>query len=64
MSRIITHADLQGRSLAELQALYHEVHSELVRSDAGYPARRHALASLEAISLAIARSRALTGPRL
>lgn len=63
MSRIITPADLQGRSLPELQALYRAVHEELVRSEAGSQARRNALASLEALSLAIAQRRAFSGPR-
>ena len=58
MTRIITPADLQGRSLTELQALYRAVHEELVRSETGSQARREALASLETLSLAIARRRA------
>ena len=63
MTRIITPADLQGRSLTELQALYRAVHEELVRSDAHSQARREALASLEAISLAMAM-RSPRGPGL
>lgn len=64
MSRIITQADLQGRNLTELEGLYRAVHEELVRSEPGSQARRDALASLEALSLAIARKRAIGGPRL
>jgi hypothetical protein len=63
MTRIITPEDLQGRSLTELQALYRTVHEELVRSDAHSLARQQALASLEAISLAMAM-RHLRGPGL
>jgi hypothetical protein len=61
MSRIITQADLQGRSLAELQTLYRSAYEELVRSESGSPARRDALASVETVSLAMARRRAF-GP--
>lgn len=61
MSRIITQASLQGRSLAELQALHRLAQQELVQSEAGSQARRDALARLEALSLAIARRRALGG---
>lgn len=63
MSRIITPSDLQGRSLSELQALHRSVHDELVRSAPGSADRRQALASLETLSLAIARLRSLGGPR-
>lgn len=63
MSRIITQADLQGRTLAELQALYRTAQQELVQSDAGSQARREALATLDALSLAIARRRSQGGPR-
>lgn len=64
MSRIITQADLQGRSLADLQALHRAVQQELVRSQPGSQARRDALDSLETLSLAIAQRRAFPGPRL
>ncbi len=61
MSRIITTAALQGRSLTQLQALYQAMHQELVRSEYGSQGRRDALASLELISLAIAQRR-MSGP--
>lgn len=61
MSRIITAAGLQGRSLTELQALYQATQEELVRSERGSHARREALVSLEVISLAIAQRR-IAGP--
>lgn len=64
MTRIITSADLQGRSLAELQALERAVRHELAQSEPGSQARRDALTSLQALSLAIARMHALSGPRL
>jgi hypothetical protein len=63
MIRIITPADLQGRSLSELQALFHAAQQELVQSEAGSQARRDALSSLDALSLAIAQRR-LRGPGL
>ena len=62
MTRIITPADLQGRSLTDLQALYRTVQQELAQSESGSQARRDALASLEALSLAIAIR--MAGPRL
>ncbi len=61
MSRIITQAALQGRSLSELQALYQTAQQELVRSEEGSTGRYEALASLELISLAIAHRR-IAGP--
>jgi hypothetical protein len=63
MIRIITPADLQGRSLSELQALFQAAQQELVQSEAGSQARRDALSSLDALSLAIAQRR-LRGPGL
>jgi hypothetical protein len=62
MTRIITPSDLQGRSLADLQALRRIVQQELVQSEPGSQARRDALASLEALSFAIATR--MAGPRL
>lgn len=64
MTRIITPADLQGRSLAELQALHHSVQQELMLTAPGSIERRKALASLEALSLAIGRHRGFRGPGL
>jgi hypothetical protein len=63
MSRIITQADLYGCTLTDLQALYHTLQHELVLSEAGSQARRNALASLDAVSLAMAR-RHMRGPGL
>lgn len=63
MTRIITPADLQGRSLSELQALFHAAQQELVQSETGSQARRDALSSLDALSLAMAQRR-LHGPGL
>ena len=63
MTRIITPADLQGRSLSELQAQFHAAQQELVQSEAGSQARRDALSSLGALSLAMAQRR-LRGPGL
>ncbi len=63
MSRITTAAALQGRTLTQLQALYQSMQQELVCSEAGSPERREALASLEALSLAIAQRRiGMAGP--
>jgi hypothetical protein len=64
MTRIITPADLQGRSLTELQALFRSAQHALVQSEAGSPERREALASLDALSLAIAQRQTRGGPRL
>ena len=61
MSRIITAASLQGRTLTQLQALYQAMQQELVRSECGSQGRSNALASLELISLAIAQRR-IAGP--
>ena len=63
MSRIFTQTTLQGRSIAELQALYESVSLELTMSEAGSQDRSNALTSLEAISQALAR-RYSAGPRL
>lgn len=60
MFKIITAADLQGRTLTELQSLYRMVQQELAASATGSAARRNALASLENISRAIAQRRVLT----
>ena len=62
MSRLITAAELQNRTLFDLQTLYRKVQEELTRSPRGSAARRNALASLDNIVRAIARLRAY-GPR-
>ena len=56
-----TPSALKGRSLPELRKLFASVQQELTRSEAGSPARRDALTSLETISLEIAKR--LSGPR-
>lgn len=61
MSRIFTPASLQGRSLAELEALYRAAEQELVQTEIGSQARCELAASLDAISVAIARR--LAGPQ-
>lgn len=61
MSGIFTQAALQGRSLPELRALFHEAQQELVRSEAGSQERRDALANIDTISRAVAQRYA--GPR-
>jgi len=58
MSRIITAAVLQNRTLSDLQTLYRKVQEELTRSALGSAERRNALASLENIARAIARTQA------
>ncbi|MCC7428662.1 MAG: hypothetical protein IT557_17355 [Alphaproteobacteria bacterium] len=62
MSRIITPASLQHRSVHELRVLHRKAQQELAASAAGSPERAAALASLENISRAL-RAR-LGGPRL
>ena len=64
MSRIITMAELQNRSLAQLHALHCKVQQELTVSALDSHARRNALASLENISRAMAYARRFKGPRL
>ncbi len=63
MCKIITPAELQYRSLAELQALYQKYQQELALSAPGSEARRKARASLENIACAIARHRRYPAPR-
>jgi hypothetical protein len=58
MHRLITAAELQNRTLSDLQDLYRKVEAELVRSPRGSAQRRSALASLENIARAIAKMRA------
>ena len=58
MSRIVTAAELEHRTLEYLQQLYRQVQQDLTRSASGSDARRNALASLETISRAMARKRA------
>ena len=60
MSRIITAADLQGRTLTELQTQHRMVQQELTASAPGSAVRRNALASLENISRAITQRRVLS----
>lgn len=57
MCKIITPAELQYRSLPELQALYRKVQQELAMSAPGSVARSNARVSLENIACAIARHR-------
>lgn len=58
MSRIITAAELQNRTLSDLQTLYRKVQEDLTRSLRGSAERRNALASLNNLARAIARKRA------
>ncbi len=64
MCKIITPAELQYRSLTELQALYRKVQQELAISAPGSDARRKARVSLENIGCAMARHQHCPGPRL
>jgi hypothetical protein len=57
MSRIITMAKLQNRTIEELQALYRKTSQELTRSPRGSAARRNALATLENIARAMTMRR-------
>lgn len=58
MFRLITAAELRGRTLSDLQDLYRKVEAELIRSPRGSAQRRNAIASLENIARAIANLRA------
>ncbi len=62
MCKIITPAELQYRSRAEVQALYSKVQHELAVCAPGSAARRNALASLENIGRAIAQRRVYPRP--
>ena len=62
MCKILTSAELQYRSLPELQALYRKVQQELAISAPGSDARRKARISLENIGFAIARHRRYPSP--
>lgn len=53
--RLITRFELATRSSEQLQQLYREIFNQLARSDAGTPARRNALASLENIQAVLAQ---------
>lgn len=53
MSQLILPQDLQHLSLSELCSLHATIQSELMRTVAGTPARRNALASLENIERAL-----------
>lgn len=54
MSKLITTAELFGKSITELRALHRAVYDNLIRSAPGSHERRLALASLENISRALA----------
>lgn len=55
MTRIISPSELQGRSVPELRALFHQAQQELVQSDRSSQERSAALANLDNISLAMAQ---------
>jgi hypothetical protein len=57
MNKLMTIAELQSRTEAELRALFRQATQALARTAAGTPERRNNLATLENISRAIA-----TGP--
>lgn len=53
--RLITRFELATRTLSELQTLYRKIFNRLAASDAGTPARRNALASLENVRAELAQ---------
>lgn len=55
MSVIYTPSDLKVHSLPELRALFHKAQQELTQTAYGSQERRQALASLDAIGLAMAK---------
>ena len=63
MSKIITPATLQHRSVHELQALHRKAHQELAVSAKGSAERRAAIATLENIQRALRAKLAHSGPR-
>lgn len=58
MTKIITCAELRYRGLEELQALFRELETELLRTEPGSFERTTVLASLENVSRALATCRA------
>ncbi len=63
MSRLITIADLQGRSLGELQLMQHQVQCALAQTPPGSEAHRHAVADLDAIRRMIRLKQQALAPR-
>jgi len=59
MSHQYTIADLQGRSLPELQLLQHQVQCALAQTPPGTEAHRHAIAGLDAIRRMIRHKQAM-----
>lgn len=64
MSKIITPAALQNRSIAELRVLHRQVQQDLAASAEGSAERAAAIASLENIQRALRAKLAHSGPRL
>lgn len=63
MSHHYTIADLQGRSLPELQLLQHQVQCALAQTQPGTEAHRQAVASLDAIRRMIRHKQQAMAPR-
>jgi hypothetical protein len=59
MNKLMTIAELQSRTEAELRALFRQATQALARTATGTPERRNNLATLENISRAIAAGRGL-----
>lgn len=62
MNGFITLSALQGRSLAQLQALGTQLRQELARTPTGTPEHQSRTAQLQTLSIAIARKQ-MPGPR-
>lgn len=63
MSRLITIADLQGRSLAELHVMQHQVQCALAQAQPGTEAHRLTVASLDAIRRMVRQKQQALAPR-
>ncbi len=63
MSRLITSADLQGRSLAELQVMLHQAHCALAQTWPGSDRHRDAVAALDDIRRMIRLKQQTMAPR-
>ncbi|WP_372837483.1 hypothetical protein [Phaeovulum sp.] len=63
MSRLITIADLQSRSLADLHVMQHHVQCALAQTQPGTEAHRHAVAGLDAIRRMIRQKQQALAPR-
>lgn len=63
MTSIITTSDLNGRSLADLHVLHHQLQAQLAQAQPGTVAHRDAVASLDVIRRTIRLKQQALAPR-